>query len=159
MNTQDRIWIIIGSFFVLLVSSLLFVARGPSILAPMPMYLVIMGWMVSYFSVAVMPALFAFQFMLFRNSSKFGLGLILACLIIVVLNVWWFIAGWSYGYKYQGHVHTKIVALENMVGFGVVILLSLWATIKNHKFGLYLANVILFILISWCAFPYLGELP
>ncbi len=93
------------------------------------------------------------------NKSKFGIGLIIACSIMAALNVWWFITGWDYGYKYQGPVHTKIVAIENIIGFGFVLLLSVWALIKNNKSGLYIANIGLFILLSWCAFPYLGELP
>jgi hypothetical protein len=144
---------------VLITSSIILVAHRPSIWAPMPLYMVLMALSISHLSVAVMPAVFAFQFVLFHDKSKFGIGLIIACLIMVALDVWWFIGGWYYGYKYQGAMHTKIVAFENIIGFGSVLSLSVWASIRNNKVGLYLANIILFILLSWCAFPYLGELP
>ncbi len=159
MNTQDRNWVITGSLLVLAASSILLFTQNPSILSPTPLYMFLLAWAISYGSALVMPILFALQFMLFRQKSKFGISVLLACLILGVLNAWWFFASWEYGNKYQGQFHTKMVALENIIGFGFIITFSLLGYIKNKENFIKIANIGLFMLLSWCAFPYLGELP
>ncbi|WP_337658273.1 hypothetical protein, partial [Sphingorhabdus sp. Alg231-15] len=65
----------------------------------------------------------------------------------------------DYGIRYQGELHTQIVAIENIVSFAIVTGLAIYAHLRKIRTGTLLANFSLFTLLSWCAFPYLGELP
>lgn len=149
-----------GGALILTATSLLIISSGVmNPLVPMPLYLVILAWVALYIFPIVIPAIYLFVLMVSSKSqyfSKVVLGLIS---IISSLNVMYFIYAWNYGLKYQGDVHTIVVALENIIGFGLAMIIAIVAHVKKSKAGTYLANFIMFLLLSWCAFPYLGELP
>ena len=159
MDTTDRNWMIFGAIAVAAVCSLLFAAGVMNPFVPMPLYLVILAWILSYGFVLVMPTAYLLIFGLLRKRRNFGWGVLIASLAFSILSIFHFSASWEYGVKYQGVAHTKIVALENLAGFIGLLLVAYLGVRNSSKVLQYSANLYLFLLLSWCAFPYLGELP
>jgi len=159
MNKKDKIWWLGGAVLIAAISSLLFTVGVMNPFVPMPLYMVILGWLISYGLIAVMPIIYIFEFKILSDKKYFGKAILIAGLILSILNILYFIASWKYGFKYQGEMHTIIVAIENIIGFSVMLVLAFVSTVKKTKYLQYSSNLILFLLLSWCAFPYLGELP
>jgi hypothetical protein len=148
-----------GGLVVLGASSLLFLVGVMSPFVPMPLYMVVMAWILSYGFLAVMPAIYLLEFKFLSQRIYFGKVVLISASLFAVLNAYYFSQAWSYGYKYQGEFHTNVVAAENLVGFASLIVLAYLGVSKESKMLQYSANLFLFLLLSWCAFPYLGELP
>ena len=159
MDATDRNWMIYGAAAIAAVSSLLFSVGVMNPFVPMPLYLVILAWVLSYGFLLVMPTVYLLVFNFLRKKRKFGRGVFIAALVFSVLSIIHFSESWDYGVKYQGEAHTKIVAVENFVGFICLLVMAYLGVRNNSKVLQYSANLFLFLLLSWCAFPYLGELP
>lgn len=159
MEVSEKQWSIAGFVILLLTSSLIMFAGRMNVWVPMPVYLVILSWIVFVLYIFFTPGLYLLNLKLFSKSDNFSLITIVLVVMFAVLNAWYFSNSWEYGEKYQGLVHTKVVALENVIGFGVVLILAIGSHIKRYRSGTNLANLLLFFLLSWCAFPYLGETP
>jgi hypothetical protein len=159
MDAIDRNWMIFGVVAIATVSSLIFTVGVMTPFVPMPLYLFLLAWLLSYGFLLVMPAVYLLVFKFLRNKRSFGWGVFIATLVFSVLSIFYFSWSWEYGVKYQGEVHTKIVAVENIVGFIGLLVVAYLGIRNNSKVLQYSANLYLFLLLSWCAFPYLGELP
>ena len=155
----EKQWKYGGAALLLVVSSLIIFSRIMSIWVPMPVYLVILAWITSFLYMLFTPGMYLLFLKYFYNSNKLSAATITLVIILSILNAWYFYGSWGYGEKYQGIEHTKIVAIENILGFSIALILSIWAHIKKIRQGTYSANLLLFLLLSWCAFPYLGEMP
>lgn len=79
--------------------------------------------------------------------------------LISTLDAWYFAVGWGYGVEYQGTQHTLIFAIINAV-IGMV-LFGIWRRNRcaHSRRSCIVFHGLLFCWLSWCAFPYLGELP
>jgi hypothetical protein len=159
MGTRKKYWEYGGAVLLSGVSSLIFSAGSMKVWAPLPVYLVILGWILFFLPLLFTPALYLLSTKLSAKSKYFSIITISLSVIFGVLNLMYFCNAWSYGVRWQGAEYTKFVAIENIVGFGIVLILSIWSHLKKSQNGIYAANLILFALLSWCAFPYLGELP
>lgn len=148
-----------GGVAILGVSSLLCFVGIMNPFVPMPLYMVILVWTLSYGFLAVMPVIYLLEFELLSQRSYFGKVVFVSALFFTALNAYYFSQAWSYGYKHQGEFHTNVVAAENLAGFASLIALAYFGISKNSKMLQNSANLLLFLLLSWCAFPYLGELP
>jgi len=148
-----------GCVVILGISSLLLLVGIMNPFVPMPLYMVIMVWSLSYGFLIVMPVIYLIEFTLLSQSAYFGKAVLISAVFFTALNAYYFSQAWSYGYKYQGEFHTKIVAAENLIGFASLIVLAYSGVSRNSKKLQNFANLLLFLLLSWCAFPYLGELP
>jgi len=152
-------WMFGGGLAILGASSLLFLVGVMNPFVPMPLYMVVMAWILSYGFLAVMPAIYLLEFKFLSQRSYFGKVVLISALLFAAFNAYYFSQAWSYGYKYQGEFHTRVVAAENLVGFASLIVLAYLGVSRKSKMLQYSANLLLFLLLSWCAFPYLGELP
>ena len=159
MDAIDRNWMFFGTAAIAVVSSLLLTVGVMNPFVPMPLYLVILAWVISYGFLLVMPSVYLLVFNFLRNKRNFGRGVFIASLVFSVLSILHFFGSWEYGVKYQGEAHTRIVAVENLVGFIGLLVVAYLGVRKSSKVLQYSANLYLFLLLSWCAFPYLGELP
>lgn len=158
MEITQKHWAYGGAGLLFVVSSLIFVPNIMNVWVPMPLYLVLLGWYLMFLVPVLTPGLYLLN-SLAAKTKYFSWTTIILITVFASLNVWYFHAAWSYGTRYQGVEHTQIVALENLVGFGLALLLSVWSLIRKSKMAAYAANLIFYILLSWCAFPYLGEMP
>lgn len=159
METTDKIWMFSGAVVIAAVASLLFSVGVMNPFVPMPFYMVMLAWMLSYSFIFVIPIIYLIEFKLLSDKNNFGKIILIAALLFSTLSLLYFWASWEYGIKYQGELHTKIVAIENIVGFSSLLVMAYIGIIKKSKIMQCSANLYLFFLLTWCAFPYLGELP
>ena len=159
MEKIDMIWMLGGATLIAAVSSLILIPGVMNPAVPTPIYLVVLAWVISYGFIIVLPLIYIIQFRLFYKSTSFGKFTLITAIIISMLNICYFWVSWEYGVNWQGETHTKIVAAENLIGFTALIVLAYLGLMRHSKLLQYSANLLLFLLLSWCAFPYLGELP
>lgn len=159
MEITANLWRYGGAALLAAVSSLIFTVGIMNVWVPMPLHLVLVAWAAHVLAVLLTPALYLLTLKLSSNSSRFPQSVCILIAVFAALSVWYFHGSWSYGVQYQGAAHTRVVAAENIVGFGVALSISLWSLVRKSPPATYLANLFLFTLLSWCAFPYLGELP
>ena len=158
MKAGDQWWVYGGSVFLIVVSSMVVLSGYPRVWAPLPLPLVLVAWLMIPASLFVTSILYWVVIRLSWNYGNFPKVVFALVFVLGGLDFLWIVNAWEYGNEYQGSQHTKIVALENILGFGIVLILSLLA-LKSHSRTLaFAANLGLFTLLSWCAFPYLGEL-
>jgi hypothetical protein len=151
-------WMYGGSILLVLISSLIMTVGYMSTLVPMPIYQVILAWVISTLYIFVVPSVYFIEMQLLSQSKHFIKIVPVLIIIFSLLSILYFWSSWNYGYQYQGEFHTNIVAIENFIGFSFTLAISLWALKNKNTAAAYLANFLLFALLSWCAFPYLGEL-
>ncbi len=159
MSTIDKIWMYSGAVVIAAVASLVLSVGVMSIFVPMPLPMVILAWTLSYGFIFVMPIIYLIEFKLLGGRKNFGIIILITAVLFSTLSLLYFWGSWEYGIKYQGELHTKIVAVENIVGFIGLLVLAYLGVIKKSKSMQYSANLYLFLLLTWCAFPYLGEVP
>ena len=159
MELSQKQWMYGGAGILVVVSALIFVGGVPNVWAPMPLPIVIVAFLTLILFPFVTPALYMLV-LRFLSPSRHFAKIVLALVVgLGALNILYFQGSWEYGLKYQGPEHTEIVALENLVGFGLALVLAVTALAKGSRPLALSANLFLFVLLSWCAFPYLGELP
>jgi hypothetical protein len=79
--------------------------------------------------------------------------------VVTVLSLLGFVAGWKYGLEYQGaHFTYSCAAISAALALTAAILAVIAARTKNYYVNV-LAHATLFYWSSSYAFPYLGELP
>lgn len=159
MDLSNSIWKYGGAIFIMATSSLIVVFPVMNVFAPMPFYLVILAWFTEHWFMAVTPSLYFIILLFSKDEIIFRKIIFYLTVFISILNFTYFYFAFSYGVTYQGLQHTIAVGIENLIGFSVVLVLAKKALVKSSRHIAYLANFILFFLLSWCAFPYLGELP
>ena len=159
MELSQKQWMYGGAILLAAVSATIVLGGVPNVWVPMPLPIVIVAFITLVLFPFITPALYLLVLKFLSPSHHFDkivLGLII---VLGVLNTMYFQGSWDYGVKYQGQEHTKIVAIENIVGFSISLVIALAAFLKKSKPLALSANLLLFVVLSWCAFPYLGELP
>lgn len=159
MSTYNKIWIIGGALLIACVSYLMSTADMMSPLVPMPIHMAMLFWTFPFWAIFVMPVIYVLDCLLVGNRKNFGEILFISSLFLCVLSVLYFCHAWKFGVQYQGVRYTIIVIIENLLGFLELVVLSYRGMKKKSAVLQYSANLLLFLLITWCAFPYLGELP
>jgi len=78
----------------------------------------------------------------------------------LLLNIVWFVGGWSYGLRYQGPHYVLIIGAINVLWSAAlaVFILFRWKKASSFEASLFF-HWILFAWLGWYAFPWLGELP
>jgi len=153
-----------ANVIVVLVASLslipfTYLSLSDSANAPAPLLALLPLYIVPYRLALFLPAFF---FLLWNGyllrgrktvPSRTSIGFFLLC----ALTILHFVTGWSAGVAYQGISHTKAVCIINL--FAMLLLWPLWYMAVKIK--RYLTNLvfswILFLWLSWQAFPYFGE--
>jgi len=158
MKSYELKWMVGGGVAILGVSLSLLSVGVMNPFVPMPIYMVVLAWTLSYGFLAVMPVIYLLEFKLLNRRTNFGKVVLISAIFFSALNAYYFSQAWDYGYDYQGEFHTRVVAAENLVGFTSLVGLAYFGISMNSKMLQNSANLLLFLLLSWCAFPYLGEL-
>ncbi|ATW02375.1 hypothetical protein [Sphingorhabdus sp. YGSMI21] len=158
MTSDENIWTYGGAIALALLSGFT-VMQGVTVYAPLPFYIILLAWIIPPLAILLTPFCYFMVVYLGTKSPRFSIYILILCLMFGALNTWSIYSAWDYGIRYQGESHTQIVAIENIVGFAFVLVLATYAHLKKIQTATLLANFSLFALLSWCAFPYLGELP
>jgi hypothetical protein len=157
-----------GGALILVAASALFLFDSPSAWTPLPLPILIVAFISlsslpssNFFALVFVPFVIALQYVLilklFYGSNHLPKIVFFLIVILGILNLLYFLNAWDYGLKWQGEFHTKIVATENFLGFSIALCLSSLSLTKQSQQLALLANMLLFFLLSWCAFPLLGE--
>ncbi len=152
-------WMYGGAIILAAVSGTIVLGGVPNVWTPMPFPIVLVAILTLVLFPFVTPVLYMLVLKFLSPSIHFAkivLGLVAT---FAFLNTLYFKSSWDYGVKYQGLEHTRIVAMENAIGFGLLTVVAVIALVTDSRKLAYAANLLLFVLLSWCAFPYLGELP
>jgi hypothetical protein len=156
---SQKQWKYGGSALLAVVSGTIFLGGVPNVWLPMPLPIVLVVFMTLILFPFLTPALYLLVLKFSSPSLHFTKIVLVLVVVISAFNIMYFQNSWEYGVKYQGPEHTKTIAIENIVGFGIAILIAVVALAKGSMLLAHVANFLLFLLLSWCAFPYLGELP
>ena len=151
-------WLVGGSIAILLLCSTLLVGNGPSPLRPIPVHQVILALLLGGGFVLVLPVIYLVTLAALWNAKWLAHATIGVSLVLAVLSPIWFMSSWEGGYTYQGAAHTRVVAFENAVGIVLVVALSILGWHRRSRQLQVSAYFGTFALLSWCAFPYLGEM-
>jgi len=91
------------------------------------------------------------------NKKIFIIFYICFVTLIMLLDIYCFISGWSYGLRYQGKDFLYHSVVKNSIAFFAIYLLLGAYFIKRHSHFLHVSLFIFCITISTIAFPWLGE--
>jgi len=154
---QVRQTLLVGAALVIL--PLPSVVRAPTLLAPLPI-LVLLPLFALGLAGLVVPAVFFWLWssQLFRGESQVPRRSAVLLGVLTALTVPYFIVSWGFGVQYQGTRHAVVMAAAN-----TIFLAALWWLLHRSRtrpsFTASLRfHAALFAWLSWCAFPNLGEL-
>ncbi|KLN61718.1 hypothetical protein WH96_05210 [Kiloniella spongiae] len=156
---SEKGWLFGGAGLLFLVSLAMRLFGIPNILTPYPMPLFLVAVLGGkYLFPFITPLLYMLALKIFSNSRHFSKVVIFLILAFAFLNLLYFLNSWDLAVKYQSYDYALFIALENGVGFLLALTMGLAGHIKKSRRLTLTANLTLFILLSWCAFPYLGEM-
>lgn len=159
MDDTAKRWRLAGVFSLVFLTLLILKTGYMNPIVPMPFYLVLLTWIIWYGVIAVMPALYFSHFPFVFNGKNPAKVVMISTIVFSVLNIIYFWNFRDYGLRWQGAFHAWAVALENLVGFAAIFVILITGKQKIPRHYLYVSHLLLFILPTWCAFPYLGEAP
>jgi hypothetical protein len=159
MEKTRLYFLFLGTLAVAVSSSTLLMNPLITPFNPKPIYLVLFYWFTSFGFLLFLPVLYVLGTLVLEKSKNAGRSVLILSSVLFLLDLVYFASSWNYGIKYQGREHTSIVFFENLIGFGIVIGISLAGIRRSSLPHQRFAYLLLFILLGWCAFPYLGELP
>lgn len=149
------------SFLISFTSYVTVSANYPTIYAPLALINAIpMVISPSYAVVLVILPTFylIWSYPLARGQQKIPIRTNIVSITLVFLSFIHLIMGWQYGLRYQGLFHVICMYTFNIIFWSILLVLNL----LNRSTPSFLTNLlyhgILFIWLSWVAFPWLGEL-
>lgn len=143
----------------------LMLSHVPTLLCPFPLITVMPAFLLSSARVvwpaALVPSLLFFSWnpALPRGQAKVPARSLALLTILTALSVLWFMGNWKFGLEYQGPQFTRGVCAANVGWLFVLWVAIVFAYRRPSFFNNLLAHWLLFVWLSWYAFPYLGELP
>ena len=158
-EANDLSWCVRGAIAVGIVGAVVFFVGFPSVVAPVPIYLLLLAWTMSFAAVLVLPVIYFLSAYYGSRIQSYPAWVIALILLIAALDVWYFTEAWGYGIKWQGATYTHRMAILNIVSLGTVSIIGAWGAFRNSIKATKIAHLCLFIVLAWCAFPTLGELP
>ena len=149
-----------GAFVLFIVScSILFAGQGPTIFAPTPLHLLLLLLLTFILFPFATPVLYLLSIRYLYPKQNASYLVLTIVLVISALDFWYISSSWELGVRYQGLSHTKTVATLNVIVLSFILLLSIVAIKMGSKRLTKQANYGLLLALSWCLFPYFGELP
>lgn len=151
-------WLIAGTLLLIASSTLVLLAyQDTAGQFPIPMYQVILHFLVPYSLLFALPLVFWGSFGFLWQSKRFGALVLGFATVIALLDGMWFAANWNVAYRYQGSALTLGVATANAVGIGAVATLSVIGLLKRSKTMIAAAYFMLFEVLVLFAFPFFGS--
>jgi hypothetical protein len=143
----------------------LFVSGAPTIFSPFPLLTVfpalILPQPLQYSVVLLPPLLFLlWNPQLMRLEAKVPRRTYILFALLAALSVVYFALSWKWGLQYEGPQFTAVICLINIAWVAFLIVALHRGSKNNAAFGTSIfIQWMLFAWLSWCAFPWLGELP
>ena len=163
MNPRTTTLVAGGVVGIVAMQSLgLFGSGAPTIASPASMLLVLPAFMgvPPLLVVMVLVGLFfVWRPSLFSGRPEIPVRTVILLIVATVLSAFVFVAGWEYGYKYQGPGYTQLCLVLSILMIASCFAL-LWSGYRRPSFRRALASqAVLFAWLASYAFPYLGETP
>jgi hypothetical protein len=144
----------------------LLVTNVPTILCPFPLITILSAFLLhgqgSFKAAVAVPTLLFFGWHpgLFRGDAKIPTRSHVLLIILILLSIVDFIAGWNWALQYQGAHYAYTVCAVNIAwaAFLALAFARTWKKPSSFAYSLFL-HWMLFAWLAWYAFPYLGELP
>lgn len=149
----------IEGLLLLALSALTAFGSGKSAINPTPFYFYFLVLFFSYLAIFLLPLTYIFLVSLLKRITrpeKASFALVGTISILDIVDIY---ISYNYGLIYRGPTYTWIVILENLAIFLPTLLLAIYGLLKRSVFAAHLSIFALFAALSWCAFPYLGEMP
>jgi hypothetical protein len=127
---------------------------------PIPALYLLSGLFVGPVAVAVpMVLFFIWNAELFNGAAKVPKRTYVLLAIATLLSPLWFLGGWKNGIIVQGSLYNFLVLGINVVWITVLWFMFArnWKTEPDFKVNLFL-HWLLFLWLSWYAFPFFGEM-
>jgi hypothetical protein len=149
-----RQWLFVGTVVLVLLCTSLF--GGRSALTPYPAHQILLAFSMRYGFLVVLPITYLASLAVLWNSRWLGPIVLGAAALFATLSIAWFIFSWDDVRNYQDAL---IVVFENAIGISLVLASSIVGFLRSARQMQVAAYFGLFAMLSWCAFPYFGELP
>lgn len=144
----------------------LFVSGAPTIFSPFPALTVIPALLLFRppldYVVVVIPGILFLLWnpQLMRQEGRIPRRTYILFALLAVFSILYFAASWKWGLQYQGPQFTAVICSINVAWIGFLTIAFRRLLRNNPAFGTSLfIQWMLFAWLSWCAFPWLGELP
>jgi hypothetical protein len=145
----------------------LFVSGVPTIFSPFPVLTVIPALMLFPgppldYVVVVIPCLLFLLWnpQLMRQEGKIPRRTYILFVLLTLLSILYFAVSWHWGLQFQGPQFTAVICSINVAWIGFLAIAFLRCSKNTPAFATSLfIQWMLFAWLSWCAFPWLGELP
>lgn len=109
-----------------------------------------------YFGPTVISGIYLIQLLVFRkNVGRFQ---IYAVGIFGLLSILSILFSWNDGVKYQGLAYVITVLVFNMIAYTILATIAWHAKKNQNQPLLFLNNLLLYAILVWISFPWLGEL-
>lgn len=158
IRNAQKTWLYLFAIILLAMSAFSILGSNRSPLNPLPFYFYFLVIFISYFSLFVMPVLYLAQIWLLNKAKRLSEIVLILTVGLAVLNFLHIVIAYKYGLVYRGSIYMHIVIFENIVIFLMAFSLAIYGLLKRSEFASNLAILFLFIALSWCAFPYVGEM-
>jgi len=166
---KKRRLILLGAIVVILCSSMTMIVGYPTIYSPYSFIVVLPafgfyslignGFFFRLLSVLPVAAVYVAWSLVMINESKIiPKESIVFALVLVAGSVFYNLASFEYGIKYQGEIHTYIMYLYNIMCFIGMGLIARVNRISPSYMSVVGFHVMLFSWLGWVSFPWLGEL-
>lgn len=154
-------YIILVSGFILLLALCFYSVNQTvmSILSPMPIYLVFLTWISKTAAIITLPVIYLIFSLLLMNRPNFQKILRYLALFLFALSVLYFFLYSDVGIQVQGWAHLLSVIVFNILLYGLIFSILYGIILKKFEHKDILASVAIFVVLAWCGFPYLGEIP
>jgi hypothetical protein len=133
--------------------------NGTNPLFPAPLHHFLLWQLISFGYLLVVPMIYALGLITLWNSKIFGPFVITCISVVAALSIIWFVVGWELSLTYQGARYAWTMLVANFVGLFISLALSIEGWRRKSKSLQVSAYFSLFILLAWCAFPWLGGPP
>lgn len=145
----------------------LFVSGVPTLISPFPIITSLPALLIAYrihlsvHLVLIIPVVLFFVWnpRLFSGECKAPMRTVILLGICTVLMFYWFFADWSFAVRYHGGPYVHGVLVINAVWLVILWVIWILGWPNSSFYGNLFWHWALFAWLSWCAFPYLGELP
>lgn len=125
----------------------------------LPIYLAILGWIIGIWAIFFPVCYLVFWKLTNKNLRRASLFQVFGISFVFLIHLTYLYHAWDYGVKWQGYSHTVWVTTINVALFTILSLCAYFSWKHASESMTRATTIAIFVVLSWFAFPYLGELP
>jgi len=153
-QNELQVWMLLGAVMLTFSASLMHITSRPTFLVPWPLN---MGLLKALFpqvvAILLLPCIYSLHLYWTHANKNFGRKLLVKIAFFSMFNFLWIYLFIERELNAHNYWPTVLTALENILMTVLLASLALWGKARNKSWALYAANMGLYFLLSWCAFP------